>query len=207
MPVLSVRLRRSIPNMLTVIRILGVVLATYVLFKGTFCLTITAIVLYAMVTLTDLLDGYLARKWDAVSAFGALMDPIADKVYILTLYASFVFLRLIAHWWIWPIFIREVTVTVVRLIMVRRGLVIAAERGGKIKTFMQNISVFSLFLYYVSIRFYNIEEGILFSVLTMLAYGFLTAAVYLTIRSGFDFFRNNWDTINGNDPREGAAVS
>ncbi|MFC1809804.1 CDP-diacylglycerol--glycerol-3-phosphate 3-phosphatidyltransferase [Candidatus Omnitrophota bacterium] len=149
-------IKKTIPNILTIMRIGGVIFATVLLFQNNLADVFLALMIYLLVALTDFFDGYLARKWDAVTTFGKIMDPIADKVYILTLYVSFVFLGVISHWWVWPIIIREISVTVIRLILLKRGSVIAAERSGKIKTFTQNISVFLLLaVFIVTLFIYN----------------------------------------------------
>jgi CDP-diacylglycerol--glycerol-3-phosphate 3-phosphatidyltransferase len=158
-------------------------------------MALAAMAVYAGIAITDLLDGYLARKWEVVSEFGKLMDPIADKIYTLTLYGAFVLLNVISQWWVWPIIIREVTVTFARLIMVKRGLVIAAEKSGKIKAFVQTLSLFIVFIYFIAIRYFDIADSPFFSLLIIATYGVLVLAVYLTVRSGFDFFRNNWGML------------
>jgi CDP-diacylglycerol--glycerol-3-phosphate 3-phosphatidyltransferase len=188
------KIQRSIPNILTVARLFGVFFASMLMFSNELADVLVALMVYILVAITDLLDGYLARRWNAVSVFGAIMDPIADKVYILTLYISFVFLQMLAHWWIWPIIVREVSVTVTRFVLLQRGCVVAAEKSGKIKTLTQNISVFLLYFLFLGTRFFDwsddftrIVEGI-----TYLALGL---AVFYTISSGKDFFVNNWDAI------------
>lgn len=186
---------RCIPNTLTMIRFVGVIVATWYLFQKTDAGTYTAFFLYAGIGLSDFLDGYLARRLNAVTAFGKLMDPIADKAYVLTLYASFVFLGTISHWWLWPIFIREISVTVSRLLLVRQGKVVAAEKSGKIKTAVQNVSLLLLAIYYVNVSFWHYKHVGWISVLPVVMYLFLSAAVLLTITSGIDYYTKNKEAI------------
>jgi CDP-diacylglycerol--glycerol-3-phosphate 3-phosphatidyltransferase len=183
-----------IPNMLTVVRLFGVFFATRLMFRSELADVLMALMIYVLVAITDLLDGYLARRWNAVSVFGAIMDPIADKVYILTLYVSFVFLQVMAHWWVWPILIREISVTIVRFVLLKRGCVVAAEKSGKIKTLTQNISVFLLYILFLGTRFFNWDDGST-RIVECGAYLVLGLAVYYTISSGKDFYMNNWDAI------------
>jgi len=182
---------KTIPNLLTVARLIGVFIAAGLMFSDELFKVLLALAIYIMVAVTDLLDGYLARKWDAVTVFGKIMDPIADKVYILTLYISFVMLHLLAHWWVWPIIVREVLVTTARFILLGQGRVVAAEKSGKIKTMAQNISVFMLYALFLGSRYWQWTELSL-RILQYLIYGALGVAVFYTISSGIDFFVNNY---------------
>jgi len=97
-----------VPNFLTISRFVGLIIATIFLFRGGETNTLIAFALYFLVALTDILDGYIARKFNAITDLGKLLDPIADKAYVLTLYFSFAILNLISIWWVIPIFLREV---------------------------------------------------------------------------------------------------
>ena len=188
-------IKKMIPNILTVLRIVGVVFATMFLFKDDLKSAIIALVLYVLVAATDFFDGYLARKWDVVTAFGKIMDPIADKVYILTLYVSFVLLNVISHWWVWTIVIREIVVTISRLILLCQGDVIAAEKSGKVKAVTQNISVFLLFALFLEVKYLHYLNAQTKYVLVIIAFIALVLAVFLTIYSGIEFYKNNWTSI------------
>lgn len=182
---------KYVPNILTVVRIVGVFVGSAFLFKNTAEDAVLAFVIYTVVAITDFFDGYIARKFDAISAFGKLMDPIADKVYILGLYFSFVLLSFISQWLIWPIALREIVVTIVRLQLVGKGIVVAAEKSGKVKTFMQNISLLVIFICFFVERY--IQDAPMLLVVCM--YALLVYVVFLTLSSGFDFFKNNWQEI------------
>ncbi|MBN2299846.1 MAG: CDP-diacylglycerol--glycerol-3-phosphate 3-phosphatidyltransferase [Acholeplasmataceae bacterium] len=93
-------------------------------------------VLFVLASFTDLLDGYIARKYNQITTFGKFLDPIADKVLVMV---ALLFLMMIAPdrvplWAVMIVIIREFMVTGIRLIAVERGKVIAASPYGKIKT-------------------------------------------------------------------------
>ena len=97
----------------------------------------TAYVLAILAGVTDLLDGYLARKWNQITDFGALMDPLADKVFITATMLMAVEYRLMPAWIVVLVISREFMVTGLRTLAAKRGIVISADRWGKLKTFLQ----------------------------------------------------------------------
>ncbi len=132
----------NVPNALTVVRIVLVPVFAWALLahpSDTGWRWGTA-VLFLVAILTDTLDGYLARRYNIVTRFGKLADPIADKA--LTGMA-FIGLSVIGELWWWvtiAILVREWGITVLRFVMLRYG-VMAAGRGGKIKTVVQAVAV------------------------------------------------------------------
>ena len=96
--------------------------------------------LFIAAAATDYLDGYLARRWGVVSAFGKLADPIADKALVLAALVMIVIIDGVPWWPVAVIAVREVWVTVGRL-LVAEDTVIAASRGGKLKTLTQLLAI------------------------------------------------------------------
>lgn len=130
----------NVANMLTVLRLALVPLFVACLLAGGTVWRLIAFALFWAASLTDMLDGKLARRRGLVTDFGKLADPIADKVLIG---AALVSLSVLGHlpWWITGLIVlREVGVTVMRLAVVRRA-VIAASRGGKVKTLLQVVAI------------------------------------------------------------------
>ncbi len=91
--------------------------------------------------LTDLLDGYLARKYGWESDFGRLMDPLADKIFMVAMFVMLCEYRLMPGWMVIVILSREFLVTGLRLLAVNKGEVISADSWGKFKTFLQMMVV------------------------------------------------------------------
>ncbi len=96
---------------------------------------------FAVASLTDWLDGFLARRWNQMSPLGALLDPIADKVLVLGMFLAFVQLNLIPAWMVLIIVLRESLITGVRLYAASRQLVLAAAKEGKQKTVSQMVTI------------------------------------------------------------------
>jgi CDP-diacylglycerol--glycerol-3-phosphate 3-phosphatidyltransferase len=101
----------------------------------------TAGILFGWGAYTDYLDGYLARKYHWHSNFGALMDPLADKILLLAVMIAFVQLDLVPAWMVVTITAREFLVTGLRQLALSRGVVIAASRAGKHKTVSQIVAI------------------------------------------------------------------
>jgi CDP-diacylglycerol--glycerol-3-phosphate 3-phosphatidyltransferase len=130
----------NVANMLTVLRLALVPLFVACLFAGGAAWRITAFVLFGVASLTDVLDGRLARQRGLVTDFGKVADPIADKALTG---AALVSLSILSElpWWVTAlVLLREVGITVLRFAVIRRG-VIAASRGGKLKTLLQVVAI------------------------------------------------------------------
>lgn len=132
----------NVPNALTVLRLILVVPFAYLLFAhGTETWAqVWAAVIFVVASATDFADGALARKYDLVTSFGKIADPIADKALTGVAFLGLSYLGLLP-WWITIVMIaREVWVTLVRFRVIRYG-VIPASRGGKLKTVLQILAI------------------------------------------------------------------
>jgi len=163
----------NLANVLTVLRIALVppFFLILVLSDGT-ALRLTALVLFVVAAFTDLADGRIARSRAEVTTFGKIVDPIADK---LLTGAALVGLSLggeLTWWATWIILLREIPVTVHRLVLLRRNVVVAAERLGKYKAALQMLAIF---VYLLPVRLDPLN-GIL-----------MGAAVAATIVSGVEY--------------------
>jgi CDP-diacylglycerol---glycerol-3-phosphate 3-phosphatidyltransferase len=126
----------NIANVLTVVRILLVPVFVVCLFAGGTGWRLAALTVFVVASVTDLLDGRLARSRGLVTDFGKIADPIADKALTGAALISLSVLGELPGWVTALILIREVGVTVLRFVVIRRG-VIAASQGGKLKTLLQ----------------------------------------------------------------------
>jgi CDP-diacylglycerol--glycerol-3-phosphate 3-phosphatidyltransferase len=134
----------NLANVLTMLRILAVPVVDVALLGETPNGDALAAGVFALAALTDGLDGYFARSRDAVTTFGKLMDPIADKLLIAAALVSLVSLDRLAAWVAMVIIAREFAVTMMRAVVAERGVVIAASWLGKVKTVLQIGAVFAL---------------------------------------------------------------
>ncbi len=134
----------NLANTLTLLRILAVPVVVVALLGETPNGDALAAAVFALAALTDGLDGYFARSRDAVTTFGKLMDPLADKLLITAALVSLVSLDRLQAWVAMVIIAREIAVTGLRAIAAERGVVIAASWMGKLKTVLQIAAVFAL---------------------------------------------------------------
>ena len=152
--------RLNLPNVITIFRILACPAITVLALAGGVMNGLLAFVLFVVASLSDLWDGYLARKHGWITDMGKLLDPLADK---LLLVATFIPFYIISHrgpgwelpWWgalpVWVlvvVFGRELFMTVFRGWAARRGIVIAAGQSGKYKAFIQNLFSGGALLWY-----------------------------------------------------------
>jgi CDP-diacylglycerol--glycerol-3-phosphate 3-phosphatidyltransferase len=130
----------NVANALTVLRLVLVPVFVVLLLSGGTAGRITAFAVFAIASITDLLDGELARRRGLITDFGKIADPIADKALTGSALVTLSFLGELAWWVTGIILLRELAVTGLRFWVIRRG-VIAASRGGKIKTMLQIIAI------------------------------------------------------------------
>ncbi|MDP9416309.1 MAG: CDP-alcohol phosphatidyltransferase family protein [Actinomycetota bacterium] len=132
----------TLPNILTGLRLVAVpVVGTVLVVSGdTEAGRFTALALFVAASLTDVADGWVARRRGQCTAFGALADPIADKALVATALVCLSALALVPWWATVVVLAREVVVTGLRLTVLRHG-VIPASRGGKMKTATQTALV------------------------------------------------------------------
>ena len=169
----------NLPNALTIFRILALPFCAYALFKNggdDDSWRIIAFTLFFIVGLSDILDGKIARSRNQITEFGKLLDPIADKAMLATASIGVSILGMLS-WWVTAIFlIREVAVTILRFAVIKKG-VIPASKGAKVKTFFQSFGV----------GFYILP---LPTWLDIPRDAFMAAAIYLTIKTGYDYFKS-----------------
>src|SRR6059058_346284 len=134
----------NLPNVLTVIRILLVPVLVVALLEKTSGGDLLAAIVFAVASLTDAIDGYLARSRNWVTTFGKLMDPIADKMLIIAALIALVSLGRLEAWVAMVIIAREFAVTVLRVAVGSQGQVISASSLGKLKTAAQVAMVMCL---------------------------------------------------------------
>ncbi len=137
-------MRRHIPNAMTISRFLIVPLFFYAVFiDKSGSNAYYALFFFVIASLTDYIDGTLARQWNVVSDFGKIMDPLADKLLVLTALAGLVWMPpfRLSPVIFFVIFFREAGITLLREVYQRKGIVVAADNLGKLKTVMQMLGI------------------------------------------------------------------
>src|SRR3954470_11323986 len=179
----------NVPNLLTVLRILLVPVLVVALINETSSDWLAAGV-FAAASLTDAIDGYIARSRKQVTTFGKLMDPVADKLLIIAALVVLLSLDRIPAWVVMVIIAREFAVTVTRMAATGQGVVISANWWGKAKTIVQVAAIF------FAIGFNPTPTAV-----DVLLY----AAVVITIISGIDYFFGLRRLLREADQRRAAA--
>ncbi len=168
----------NLPNTLSMIRILTAPLLVVLLLNPAERLSVISAIIFALVCVTDWLDGYLARRMGLLTTLGKFLDPLADKLLIVTVFIMLIPLGRIPAWVVAIIIGREMAVTGLRAIASSTGVVIAASKLGKWKTVSQIICLVPLLLHYT---FYGWNFHTIGIWLLVPAFGF-------TFWSGVDFF-------------------
>ncbi|MEZ0354249.1 CDP-diacylglycerol--glycerol-3-phosphate 3-phosphatidyltransferase [Mycobacterium sp. pR1184] len=166
----------NLANVLTLVRLVLVPIFLLALFAGGGHETvarIVAFVVFAAACITDRLDGLLARNYGMATEFGAFVDPIADKMLIGSALVGLSMLGDLPWWVTVLILVREIGVTLLRLAVIRRG-VIPASWGGKLKTFVQAVAI-GLFVLPLSGPFLVAASVV------------MGAAIVLTVVTGIDY--------------------
>ncbi len=138
----------NIPNLLTFARVLMIPVCLWFLDQNTRRSCFWAGIIFTLASLTDALDGYLARKMNVVSVLGKLLDPLADKLIVMAVLIWMVFLGRAPAWIVVLLIGREITITAIRSVAASSGVVIAAGQEGKVKTALQMIGVIALIVGY-----------------------------------------------------------
>lgn len=167
----------NIANALTISRIAAVPVIAGLLFFDTIPASIAAAVLFTLATITDYLDGYLARRMNLVSDLGKLLDPLADKLLIATVLVMLVPLGRVPAWAVALILARELAVTGVRGMASEKHVVISASWLGKYKTAFQCTAIIPLLVHYPIFGLQFQEYGEFF----------LWIALFFTLWSGWDY--------------------
>ncbi len=181
------------PNKLTLLRV--ILIPVYMIFY--LCCGLPglymAIAVFLLATLTDHLDGKLARKNGQITTFGKLMDPLADKMLIMSALICFVAkgIPYITPGVVMVILARELIVTGIRMIAMGENRVIAASMWGKAKTVSQFILVTAVMVFEIVKTYVLAAAGICDGIVLVLA----IAAVLLTVYSGFDYIWKNRSLI------------
>ena len=167
----------NLPNKLTIARMCMVPLFMIALMMNTPASRLIATVIFALASLTDMLDGQIARKYNMVTNFGKLMDPLADKVLTAAAMICLVELGDLAAWIAVVIIFREYLITGLRSVAASENIVVAANNWGKVKTVCQMIALMLLMVKPQIIDLCGINIGL----------WLMYVAVALTIYSGLDY--------------------
>ena len=175
-----------------------------------------ALILFCLASVTDFLDGYVARKYNQVTDFGKFVDPLADKLLVTAALVIFVERGMFAAWMVFVILAREFIITSLRNVAAAKGQVMAAAWSGKVKTCVQIAGIILIFLYVIALGGavgcpnYS-DSGSAIAVVT-LGTGWLAnlsdgetlmllptvvswVVTLVTVYSGYDYLHRNWALV------------
>jgi CDP-diacylglycerol--glycerol-3-phosphate 3-phosphatidyltransferase len=193
----------NLPNKLTILRIILIPVFMALFFiKALPYNFLFACIIFCLAAITDFLDGYIARKQNLVTNLGKFLDPIADKILVaaaliimLVPVGDFAILPWYASIAVAIILARELMVSGFRIVAASKGMVLAADKSGKIKTFLQDIAIIVLL---VGASF---DAGA-YSVTNIIGLCLLGVATILTIISGIEYLVKNKSVLKDEDTKE-----
>ena len=176
----------NLPNKLTILRVIMIPFFVFFLLSGVggSASKWIALVIFAAASITDTLDGYIARRDNLITDFGKFMDPLADKLLVCSALICFVELDKLPAWMVIIIIAREFIISGFRLVASDNGIVIAASWWGKIKTVVQMLMSVLLILNFSG------------TVIDIVEYVFIYAAIILTVVSLIDYLYKNWKVLD-----------
>ena len=170
----------NLPNKLTLLRIILVPVFMVVLYWGFPGATWVALAIFIIASLTDMLDGKIARKYNLVTDFGKFADPLADKCLVMAALCWFVETGDMVGWVLAAVLLREFAVSGMRLIAVEKGRVIAAGWSGKVKTASTMVCICQI-LFGIPHWLNLVCQGVI---------------LVTTVYSGVEYFVKNWDVFS-----------
>src|SRR6266704_2179961 len=183
----------NIPNLLTLFRIAIIPLLVVLLLPlhkfaaPTQSAGFFAALLFALASINDWLDGYLARRMGIVTTFGKFLDPIADKLIVMAALIMILPFSWVPAWMVLVILGREIIITGLRGLASTEGIVIPASNLGKFKTIFQIVAILGLLLHYDYHWFFSMDNPYLFVNMHNVGLFYLWIAFILTVWSGVDY--------------------
>lgn len=176
----------NLPNKLSILRVLMIPVCVFLMYMAQVWgpwSQAAAFVVFLAAAFTDFLDGHIARSQGIVTNFGKFLDPVADKLLVLSMFVMLTSQGLIPAWMVILILARELAVDGLRLIAVSQGVVIAAGQLGKLKTMSQLITI----------GFWQVGQFAFIGLgwYTVICWALLIWSVFITVLSGVDYFVKN----------------
>ncbi len=158
-----------------------------------------ALTIFIIASITDAYDGYYARKYNMVTPEGKFLDPLADKILVLSAFISFAIIGVIAYWMVAIIIFRDLFITGLRMAMNQKGLELVTSKVAKAKTVVQLVIII-LTLIYLGINSLTLPwtSGVLKIITSYeIIYNFTLIATLFTAFTGFNYLYSNREAITG----------
>ncbi|HOJ50104.1 MAG TPA: CDP-diacylglycerol--glycerol-3-phosphate 3-phosphatidyltransferase [Spirochaetota bacterium] len=149
---------KNLPNILTVFRII-LIIPVIVLLRGNYVNKIISFILFLIAGITDYIDGKIARKYNMLTSFGNFLDPLADKLLVISLLISFLSIdpSIFPYWMVWIIIVREFVITLLRIEGISKNSEVKTLFIGKLKTGFQFFTI-SIIIIFLILKDYLIEK-------------------------------------------------
>jgi len=177
----------NLPNTLTMMRIAAIPLMAFLLLSPTRQAGFWAAAVFSLASITDWLDGYLARRMEIVTVFGKFLDPIADKLIVMAALIMILPFGRVPAWMVLIILGREIIITGLRGIASTEGIVIQASDLGKFKTIFQIVAIIGLLLHFDYHWLFGIDHVLVTVNMHNVGMFFFWIATLLTVWSGLDY--------------------
>lgn len=168
-------------NKLTFLRIIMIPIFMFTLLSNNLIFNKISLIIFIVAAITDTLDGYIARHYNQITNLGKFLDPLADKLLVISALVSFVYLNILSPWIVIIVIGRELMITGFRTIAAKEGIVLAANIYGKIKTVIQMLTIIYTILIHSQIFNYN----------TALYYIMWGVTTVITVYSGYKYIWDN----------------
>lgn len=196
----------TIPNQLTALRILLVPVFVVLLLQADPYLKLFGVIVFAVASLTDIYDGYHARKYGVSTRLGAFLDPLADKLLITAAFLLYVWMGYLILWMVILVVVRDVVVTALRVYAEFRDMPVVTSMEAKYKTLVQN-----LFVYLIMVLVLMKEAAFSGKGISVMISGFLLsdfvdyimfAVTVFTVYTGISYLVSNW-SVYFQKPQQG----
>lgn len=177
----------NVPNILTMFRIASIPVLVVILLSPSKTAGFWAAAVFALASITDWLDGYIARRMGIVTVFGKFLDPIADKLIVMAALIMLLPHGRVPAWMVLVILGREIIITGLRGIASTEGIVIAASELGKFKTIFQIVAILGLLLHYDYHWLFGVPHIWFYVNMHNIGMFYLWIATAITIWSGVDY--------------------
>ncbi|MFN3427602.1 MAG: CDP-diacylglycerol--glycerol-3-phosphate 3-phosphatidyltransferase [Candidatus Thermochlorobacter sp.] len=192
-------MKMTLPNQLTVLRIALTPLFVWLMLSERSALRLLGLGVFTVASLTDLYDGYHARKYGETTRWGAFMDPLADKILITSAFLIFVASGIVELWMVLIVLARDMLVTALRLYAELKDKPVITSKSAKIKTLMQNVLAYLLLLLMLcserSVFGSAIADKAIEYLHSPVVYVAMLALTLYTVYTGVAYLIENWHTL------------
>ena len=186
----------TIPNQLTALRILLVPVFVVLLLQADPYLKLFGVIVFAVASLTDLYDGYHARKYGVTTRLGAFLDPLADKLLITAAFLLYVWMGYLVLWMVILVVVRDVLVTSLRIYAEYKNRPVVTSMEAKYKTLVQNLFVYLIMALILMKEAAFFGKGLSLTISRFLASGYLDSIMLVvtvfTVYTGISYLVSNW---------------